>query len=470
MKERIRRFGQRKFVRDTLVLQAASVVQNGTYLVTSLLTARLLGEYELGRWATSREIYMLLFFLVNMGLTNAAVSSYSKAKGKGDHQESVLALASFLKVGLGVSLAMALLGQFAAPALAERYYHDRQVGQIAGILCLATLGEVLRSLTLAILNGTRQMRRYATYDVATNILRVGLVGTALWVRPEPESVAWAFFSHGVISGGFGLIAYGRARQLKPALAPPPFREVLAAIPSAPLRAFFGVSLLLALGKAMNAIIPRLGLLFIPAVAASMGDVDEGFRDNGAYQVGNVLTMVLTGAIGAIATNALPTLGIKMGQSDVPIQKMGGMFRRLSLASGLMALGATLLSIPFVFVVVKYGYGEAYIEAFELYLWLATGNIFAGFAVICEPFYIYTKRLHHSVLQNLVYASLAAYGIYSATVAWGPMGAAAAGGLCRVLVLFHLVYIIVYFRRHGGRSDPAGPPGGASSSGPQPGIP
>ena len=39
---------QKKFVRDTVMLQAASLVQSGTYLITSLITTRMLSKVEFG--------------------------------------------------------------------------------------------------------------------------------------------------------------------------------------------------------------------------------------------------------------------------------------------------------------------------------------------------------------------------------------------------------------------------------------
>ena len=54
---------QKKFVRDTFMLQAASLVQSGTYLITSLITTHMLGKEEFGRWTTSRELYTVLFFV-----------------------------------------------------------------------------------------------------------------------------------------------------------------------------------------------------------------------------------------------------------------------------------------------------------------------------------------------------------------------------------------------------------------------
>ena len=443
MRARLAAFKRRKFVRDTLVLQLGNVLQSGTYFITSVLTARLLGRLELGRWSTSRELYMFVYFMVSMGLTNACVSRYSQAKGAGDEDAAVESLAALLKLGLLMASLVAALGFFLAPWAASHFYDDRSVGHVTAILCFGSLGEVLRSLTLAVLNGTRQMKRYVMFDGVTNVLRVGLVGTALFVSRTSEAVAWAFLSHAVLSGLLGLVTYQRTRALDPRLAPPPLGRVFAAVPSARLSDIFGLSALLALSKAMNTVVPRLGPILIPWLAV---DATTGFKANGAYQVGMVLTMVLSGGVGAIANNLLPTLGLKMGGSDVSIAELGKTLRRLSLYSGGLTVAATLVSLPIMWVVIHLFYGSEYVDSFEYYCLLVTGNLFIGFAVIVEPFYIYARRMHIHVAQSLVYATLAIAGIATATREYGPKGAALAGGLCKVFVLFHLVYIWWFFRR------------------------
>jgi len=452
LRARLRAFGERKFVRDTVALQLGSVVTSGTYLVTSVLTARGLGKQELGRWATSREMYMFVFFLVSMGLTNAAVSLYSRAKGAQDHERAVMALAALLKAGLIVSLAVMAAGFFALPAIAERVFSgDREVGEVARILSLAVAGEGLRGLTLAVLNGTRQMVRYAIFDAQTNVLRVALVGVALLIERSPQAVAWAFVAHAACTGLLTVRAYVKARrELSPSLRPPPLGEVLRAVPKAHLRELLSISTMLAMVKAMNVVVPRLGMLFIPALAV---EVSEGFKANGAYQIGNVLTLVLTGAVGAIGTNVLPTLGVKLGQDGVQLRERGALMRKLSLTSGSFSILMTLVSVPFVWLVIRYAYGSQYEDAFQFYLLLATGNLFIGFAVIVEPFYIYAKKLYVHVRLSIVFATLATAGIFLATKYYGPKGAAAAGGLCKVFVLCHLVYIWLYFRKHARDSAP-----------------
>ena len=447
---RLRHVSRGKFVRDTLVLQLSSLVQSGTYFLTSVLTARALGSHDLGRWATSRELYMFIFFLVSMGLTNAAVSTYSRAHGAGDRHTSLLALASMLKLGAIVSLLAIAFGLFVAPGLAERVYGDRQVGTVAAVLCFGCGGEVLRSLALAVLNGSRQMARYAVFDAGTNLLRLVLVALALLWDKSPESLARAFLAHAVLSGALGIRAYRRAEALAGPHAPPPFHEVLANIAGAPLGLVLGVSSLLAAGKLLNAVVPRLGLLLIPALAVAG---DDGFADNGAFQVGMVMNLVLAGAVGAIATNLLPTLGNRLGSTQEPLSSMGHELRRLSLISGGVTALATLVSVPVVWVLLRVCYGDAFSDSFRYFLLLASGNLVLGFTVVVEPFAIYSGTLRLHVLRSVTLACLAALGIAWATSTGGAAGAALASGMSRAVALLHLLYLWYWFRRHG-RNQPA----------------
>ena len=96
MRKTIKRLHGRKFVRDTLVLQSATFVQGGSYLLTSVLTKHFLGMHDLGRWTATRTMFMYAYFLITMGVINATVSRYAEAMGRKDRAAAVNALAAML--------------------------------------------------------------------------------------------------------------------------------------------------------------------------------------------------------------------------------------------------------------------------------------------------------------------------------------------------------------------------------------
>jgi len=447
MRARLRSFSQKQFVRDAVMLQIATLVQGATYFLTSVLTKHYLGLEDLGRWVTSRELFMFAYFFVSMGVINATVSRYAACVGRQDREGAVQTLAAMVKVGGGCSLIVLLLGFTLGPWAGERFYNSREVGVFAAFLCVSGLFEVVRGVTVAVLQGTRQMREYSRLDVITNGLRVGIVWLALALGFGIPGVVGAFLVHMLAASWISRGFYRRAQAGPPKLAPPPLREVLAAVPGAPVGHIFGTGYLLALNKAMNTLVPRIGMLLIPAgAAATMAAQAEANRANGAYSIGHVLAWGLGLALTGVAGTLLPALGLKMGTQDIPFEKLGGYLRRISLVTGTLMAAATLLSVGPVWLVVQYAYGADATEAFTYFCWLASGNLVIGFTVVVEAFYIYSGKLRAALPWNFLMAAVAFAGIVLAKQHFGPIGVAAAAGTCRALALFHLVYIWVYFRR------------------------
>ena len=157
------------------------------------------------------------------------------------------------------------------------------------------------------------------------------------------------------------------------------------------------------------------------------------------------------AMSGVAQTLLPTLGLKLGSEEVPFEKMGGLLRRISLGAGLFMVAATVLSVPVAWLAIRFAYGGDAIGSFPYFLWLVSGNLFIGFTVVVDSFYIYSGRLNRAVAFNFLLSGLALIGIVSGGRLYGPIGVAAAAGLCRGLGLFHLVYMWIYFHRARGRS-------------------
>ena len=445
MRKQLKELHGRKFVRDTLVLQVATFIQAASYLLTSVLTKWYLGMHDMGRWNAARDLFSVAYFLVTMGVVSATVSRYSEGVGRQDRASCVAALAGMLKLGL-VSGALVTVAAFLfGPAISQHYYSDRDVGHYAAILCFAGLFEVVRGITVVALQGTRQMREFAWFDILSSLLRLGLVFGALaggWGMP---GVVWAFVAHMALAGGMALHFYGRARRGDPRLAPPPLRDVIAAVPRASVVAIFGLSYLMALNKGMNTLVPMAGGLLIPGME-SLKSTGDAFKANAAYKIGYVLSWGLGLAMTGVAQSLLPALGVRMGRTDTPFEAMGGLLKRVSLTAGTLMVGATLLSVPVMYLVIRYLYGAGAEDSFRYYCWLTAGNLFIGFTCVIDAFYIYSRRLKLAVRINFVLAAMAMLGIVLGAKLYGPIGVSAAVALTDSLGLVHLVYMWAYFRR------------------------
>jgi O-antigen/teichoic acid export membrane protein len=452
VRKKIEELRGKKFVRDAIVLQLATFVQAGSYLATLVLTTRVLGMHEKGRWDTSRDIFAVLYFFVTMGLVNAAVSRYSEAMGRKDHAGRVQALASMVKLGLVAATLVTVVAFLVAPAFTEYKYQDRQVGKYAAILCAAGVFEIVRGLAVVALQGTRQMRAFATFDIASSVIRFALVIGALVGGFGVQGVVTAFVVHMVVAGAIALRFYERVERERPELAPPPLREVLAAVPGASMHHIFGISYLMALNKGMNTLVPLLGSLIIPGMKV-LQDSGQAFKTNAAYKIAYVLSWGLGLAMTGVSQALLPSLGLKLGRTDTSFEQMGGLLKRVCLTGGFLMMGATLLSVPLMWVVINVFYGADARDAFPHYCWQTAGNLFIGFMTVIDAFYIYSGRLKFAVRVNFLLSGIAAATIFLGGRLYGPIGVSAAVGLCDAYGLFHLVYMWLYFRRARTRNGP-----------------
>ena len=442
---------ERKFARDTLVLQVATFVQAGSYLLTSVLTKRYLGMHEMGRWSSARDMFSMAYLFVTMGLVSAAVTRYAEGMGRGDRRACVQALAAMTKIGLAAAVLVTGAAFLLAPLIAEHAYRDRQVGQFAAILCAAGMFEIVRNLTVVALQGTRQMREYSLFDIVSSLARIGLVFGVLAAGLGVDGVVWAFVAHMTFAGGLALRFYGRARRGDPRLAPPPLAEVLAAVPGAHVGDLFGISYLMALNKGINILLPLAGGLLIPGMAA-LQTSGEAFKTGAAYKIGYVLSWGLGLAMTGVTQALLPALGLKIG-AEAPVDRLGHLFKKVSLTAGFLMIGMTILSLPVMYLVVTVLYGAGAEDSFLYYVVLTAGNLFIGFNTVIDSFYIYTRRLKFAVAANCGLGLLGLMAIYAGGRLYGPIGVTGAVALCDALGLFHLVYMWRYFRLARAREAP-----------------
>ena len=452
----IRRLLGKKIVRDTLVLQGTTLLQAAIYFLTSVLIANYLGKAGLGRWDFARSLFLFAFFLVTMGVGNATVARYSLALAEQDRKRCIDALASLLKLGSVAFVAVVTLGWWLLPLLSDWWTADAEVGHIAWILCTAGLFEVVRTLTQAALIGARQMMAFARFDATINVARLlMIVAVVKWTalglpggEPGIMGIAWVFVANLVFGGVLGLWAYRRAQvTVEQKLAPPPLGEVLAAVPGSSLRGLSNVSFVLGLNKGLNDLLPRYGSILIAGYS---------FEDNGAYSVAFVISWGLAQLVGGVNRALLPALGFKIGNSGVPFEKLGRVFLRVTLASGLLFAVVTGLSIPLVPWVLGAFYEADFAESYGLFLGLVLGNFFIGFGAVIEPFYLYAGRLKAFTAWNLAWCTLWVLATTAVSRHIGPKGVAVAVGCLRLFVIFHLVYIWRYFLRARTEGQSGGP--------------
>lgn len=438
-----RRAKGKKFVRDTAVMQLASLMTVMAYAGTSVMISRHLGDEQVGRWGAARDMFSMVFMTLTSGLLQVSVARYAKAVGAQRRDEATATLAALLKLFLICSLLVLLVGVAWAPAFAQAQYGDRQVGVIAAILCATGFGEALKSPMVVALRGARAMGDYARFEIVINTVRLALIAVVVGLGFGLLGVMWAFVTHSVVVAVWSLVIFNRLQHSKEAHKPPPLKEILLAVPRASVRSLIGTAYFLSIFKVMHTMIPRLGNVIIPMAGITLAG---SFGEGGHFYVAGVAALALRMLCSAVTQTLMPALGLRLGGTDTPFEAMGHLIFKVTLVSGLCVSVVAAISIPVMNVAFDLVWGPEFAEAAGYYPWLALGAVLTAFSVAIEPFYIYSGKMSLALRQNIVLFLVSVTMIVTAAVTYGPKGVAVATGLAPGLAVFHLVYIWWYFHR------------------------
>lgn len=420
---------KRKFVRETAVMQIGMFVTLATYLLTSVVLARVLGPYEFGRYTIAFTLYTFVFFVGNLGVTTTSVSRYSKACGAKDEAQKIRCLAQLLRVFFVMVVAVVLLGA-AMPAFTSWYYEDAEVGWYAWALCLLGPVELTNAFMLVVLQGGRRAADYVLYDNACGATRLVVIFFALVVEPSLGSVIAAYLISGATYGAFGLRLYQLARREgDPAGSPPPLRDVVRASLRVDTEGLFSSGTMIAIGKNGAALFRSLVLLLI-------GDA-SGPAALGNFRVGFTFMWAVQQFLGGLQRAVLPALGFRLGRSGDDPAKFRRDLIRVCLGTGLLFIAVTAVLCLLAPFVLRTLYGARYAGAVDYVYVLAIGHLVLGFTVVTEAFYLFTNRVALSAKLNAAFLVVLVGMAYLLVDRYGAMGGAIVMAGSQVLGVIHL---------------------------------
>lgn len=429
-----------KFIKDTAFLWVGSLVTQATYIITSSMLARYLGPADYGRYELVTAFYKICFLITNFGLINVTIIRYSHATGGMDDEAKTLALAAFFKIYLIMSTAIVVVGFFLCPIAGHLRWEDRTLGYYAWALCILGFIDVMRALAIAALQGARHMKHVAAFESAIALVRLMVLVLAVVGFFGLGGVIIGLLIAAFISSLMGLRFFHLMRKRGGPEAPPSLGRVFKALPRARMKDFFTLGFFIALNKNMMEIVFSFGSIFMAWYCS--------FSDTGHLRIACILVLGLQLILGGINRNILPTLGFRLGdEGKKGVLHLGRALLKYSLGSGvffIVTTGLFLLVVPWI---VKFLYGAAYMESIRILLIICVSHLFLGFSVIVEPFYIYAGKIKLCVAINTALFILIIPTGLLAGYLFGVMGIAWYLSAARMLVIVHLVYIILYFRRH-----------------------
>lgn len=216
---------ERKFVRDTLILQVGKVGVTLIGGLASLLIWRLMTPAAYGIFGLAQSFFNLWHALDLTGVGVSTNTRLAMAAGARDHTEVLNLMGFYVKVSLLVNITLAaLIAVVGLPLAALLHADSPQVAALALWLALAGIADGQYNLITIALQSRRSMRHLALLQNANQF--VLSVSAVLFVaaNPSAESLVTARIVYSVLTLAIAFWAYGRLRA-EGDMPYPPLTEV-----------------------------------------------------------------------------------------------------------------------------------------------------------------------------------------------------------------------------------------------------
>ncbi|MCA0457690.1 MAG: oligosaccharide flippase family protein [Chloroflexi bacterium] len=374
--DRLRAFFNRKFVRDTLILQVGKVGMTASTFLSALLVARLMGAADYGIWALAQSVLSIAQTFNLTGLNTSLSTQLPMAVGAKDEPEILNLLAVFVKValfwGIGVTAVLLLVG----PALTGLAYNgDTHIGLLAAFLSLTVLPDMLYGMMTTTLQSQRAMRRLVIVTNLNQLVLLACTLVALLISPSPESMVASRVVYSVTTCIMALWFYERYRN-EYAVPYPPIRRVIGQVKRVNPRRYLGFGFLNAVDKNIAGLYTEIPLQIVGIYAGktAAGYLELGFK---ALTIPATLASALFDNIQAVVPQAI-------GRRD--FKQLWRNFMRVLVALGLGAVGFYALFVIFVPLIVPLIFSDQWIPAVPIVRALALYGIVLAVGGIFGPLY------------------------------------------------------------------------------------
>jgi O-antigen/teichoic acid export membrane protein len=436
-----------KFLRDTVTLQAGSLLTAVGNFASAAALAYLLGARQQGRYYVAISLYSLLWFLMNQGFVGATGSQVAAANARGLPLKVAAWLAFLAKAYLALGVVVVALGGLLLPRLAADVFHEPDgPGLWAFWLTLTPLLEMPRVVACAALQGTRRMLPLTQIENAQELSRIFLVVAGVLVTGSAAGAVLGMLAASALSSVIGIELYLLARREDPRSLPS-FGEIARVAREVPLRAGMPLGVKLGLVRSIDAlardVLPVLLLRYFGSSEwVTYLRIAKSF-----------LGMPLMFMQGASRT-ALPMLSELAGLKD--LTRFRRTYWKASLYSGALISTGLLLAMLMVRPILRIAFPAGYWEPVWLIcLILLPGYLIVSFSIANDTFYLVSNTLKAGVVLCVL-----GLAVCTATQTWlaarfPTTGAAWGLSFTLAITSMHFVYAAWWFRRRGPGGGAAG---------------
>ncbi len=277
--QRTRTFLQRKFVRDTLILQVGKVGITIFTFLSALVVARLLGTRDYGVWALAQSVLSIAQAFNLTGLNTSISTQLPMAVGAKDEREILTLLGVYVKVaffwGVGVTVVLMLFG----PLLTGWAYDgDTRIGLLAAFLSLTVLPDMLYGLITTTFQSQRAMRHLVILTNLNQFVLLLCTVAALIISATPESMVISRIIYSTSTFFMALWFYEHYRR-EFAIPYPSTNDVLRKVRRVAIRPYLGFGFLNAVDKNIANLYTEIPLQIVGVFVgkAAAGYLELGFK-------------------------------------------------------------------------------------------------------------------------------------------------------------------------------------------------
>lgn len=373
-------------MKNLAVLQIGNFGSTILQGLSGIIIARLLQPELFGIYAVAFSLAGLLVLVSSLGMQDVGTTIVGGAYARKDHQGIKEAYLFLAKMAFVVGL-LSVIATLVAPLLAQKFYHNPEIGWYAGVLIMASfVSNTFLNFSVLAYQVTGRIRQMAVLmfsdQLVRNILALILTATGLGVM---GAMSGHLLGSGVVFIA-SVIIWKRIQKNTPMF--PSVRELISPINNVISRHHISFSAWVALDKNIATLFNLLPVLMV-ALYVSTTEVTY-FKISLAYIN---LVLGLMGPISTLLNVELP----KMREED--FGKLRKNFIKVSLysllSSTILTLGAVLVS-P---VALKVIYGASFVPGTKYILGLAVYGAFLGIGVGLGPMWRALNKVKVSIIIN-----------------------------------------------------------------------
>jgi len=375
------------FVQDVGILQVGKFLSIFLGAVSSIILARLLQPELYGIYGLIFAFVALVGIFIDWGASYASLTLLAENYTKKNKQEIKNVLTYFIKITFLAILVVGVLGLILAPLLTELLYENSRIGSLARIILISTFLGVVYNLLVIVLQAIRKIKRLTILESSEKIIHSLLPVAFILIGWGLVGVIWGHLVSILIFLIYSVFAYSSLVKKDSLL--PSFKQIFYNLRKIKIRKYFNFGFSIALDKNLGRLVSLMPIIFLGIFALPQ---EVGYFKI-AFAYISIPIMILS-PISRLLSVQLPkskTLGFKILKEH---------FYKTAFYSGLVSV---LLVIPFLILapyLIKFFYGQEYIESIRLVYYLAIFAALSGFGVGLAPFYRTADKMKTSIIINI----------------------------------------------------------------------